>query len=416
MNDFYILLFETASFTCSVALLSQINGNNQIYIAEHIGKTEHTENILPLADSLLQKVGITKQDLSAVGFGRGPGGFTGLRVACSVAQGIATALNIPVISIDTMRAVAMQSADSAMPAIHVVLQDARMNEVYAAVYKTTGTDWLAIQEPILLASNDVLLWVEQQLPVWDTQTAGNWFVYGNALQEFPGLANELTNLGSIVSLDIEENSPNSDTNNHGLIKACAAIAADCFIQGELIPATQAIPLYVRDKVAFTSAERSQGLGGNPKALGITAMALHKIKPSDVPEIVSIERQVQEFPWTMANFVSGIASGYYGWVARSMGAMAGFALLMDAPDMAHLMVIGVHPHEQRQGTGSLLLQQCITHCKQSKIPALTLEVRASNQQAINFYKKHGFVQQGVRKDYYPAQHGRENGLIMTLDIS
>lgn len=405
MNDFYILLFETSAKLCNVALISHTNGTISLLKAEHAGRSDQTEHILPMAARLLQQAGISQQDLSAVAFGHGPGGFTGLRVACSVAQGIAAALSIPVIAVDNMQAIAMQSA-AGDKAIHVVLQDARMNEAYAAVYKDTGTDWLCLQEPILIANTDIRSWLELKVPLWDTQSLSTWLAHGTALTEFDGLADQIEALGGQLAVAGEQT----------LIDCMATIASTSWQAGHTLKPAQAAPLYVRDKVAFTSAERALGNGGNPRASAINAPVLHKLKLSDAPEVAAIERQVQEFPWTLQNFVSGIGTGYYGWVARSMGAMLGFALLMDSPDMLHLLVLGVHPNSQRQGVGSLLLRQCIMHCKQQKVPALTLEVRKSNQQAIDFYLQHGFQQQGVRTDYYPAAQGREDGLVMTLTIN
>lgn len=407
MNDFYVLLFETSNVLCSVSLISQLNGKQTVIHANHEERSQHTEYLLPMATDLLSQQGIETTDLSAVAFGQGPGGFTGLRVACSVAQGIATALSIPVVPVDNMLAIVMQNAEVTDPAVHLVLQDARMNEVYIAAYRSTGCDWLILQEPTLLARQDIAKWLDINIPIWDMQSSAVWMTHGNAVSEYDGLADEIITYGGVLA---------PITPSKSLIESLSQIAAANWLEGKTVAPSDAAPLYVRDKVAFTSVERSMGQGGNPKAKDILAPILHKIKLSDAPEIASVERQVQEFPWTLQNFVSGIATGYYGWVARSMGALTGFALLMDAPDMVHLLVLGVHPNNQRQGIGKLLLQQCISHCKQINVSALTLEVRKSNQQAINFYLKNGFEQQGVRTDYYPAKDGREDGLIMTKFVS
>lgn len=404
MNDYHILLFETSSPFCSVALLTQSAGTKKLLTNEHHGARDHTQFLLPMADDLLQQAGISRKQLSAVAFSPGPGGFTGLRVACSMAQGIATALDIPVIAVDTMCAIALRGTDTDAAGTHVVLQDARMQEIYAAAYKYTGTDFICIQEPILIAQADILYWLEQKVPIWDSQASGTWQVHGNAMTEFDGLATGLIELGAEIGSE-----------HHGLINCLAQLAEQQWLSEATITAAEAMPLYVRDKVAFTTAERYNGQGGNPKARPVSAPALHKIKPADVAEIASIERQVQEFPWTMRNFKSGLAAGYYGWVARSMGAMSGFALLMDAPDMVHLLVLAVHPQDQHRGIGQLLVNQCITHCRQIKAEVLSLEVRKSNTQAINFYQKMGFEQVGVRVNYYPTTNGREDGLIMSLNI-
>ncbi|CDM23511.1 Ribosomal-protein-S18p-alanine acetyltransferase [Castellaniella defragrans 65Phen] len=147
-----------------------------------------------------------------------------------------------------------------------------------------------------------------------------------------------------------------------------------------------------------------------------ALTLHDMTAADVDEVAAIESRVQSFPWTRKNFADGLAAGYRGWVVRRMGAMLGFALVMDAPDMAHLLVIGVRPDAQRQGVGERLLRRCIDHCRQAGLPALTLEVRPSNERAIAFYRRHGFAQVGLRRGYYPATQGREDAWIMTLALA
>src|SRR5690606_35438463 len=152
--------------------------------------------------------------------------------------------------------------------------------------------------------------------------------------------------------------------------------------------------------AFTIEERKSGLGGNPQAPALNAATLHAMRESDLDEVVAIERQVQAFPWQRNHFADGLRAGYSGWVLRKMGGMAGFAMVMDAPDMAHLLVIGVRPDAQRKGAGAQLLAQCEAHARAQGLEALTLEVRQSNTGAIRFYRHCGFQHVGTRKDYYP----------------
>src|SRR5690606_24858615 len=104
----HILALETSSSLCDVALLTQAYGRLNVRILEHDATGEHAERLLPMADDLLAQAGIMRSQLTAVAFGQGPGGFTGLRVACGVAQGMAFALNIPVIPVVSLLAVAVR--------------------------------------------------------------------------------------------------------------------------------------------------------------------------------------------------------------------------------------------------------------------------------------------------------------------
>src|SRR5690606_21099725 len=102
--------FETSSTLCGVALLSWQGGRVRLDTAAHEGRGAHAERILPLAWDLLAQAGLDRGDLTAIAFGQGPGGFTGLRVACGVAQGLAVALDVPVLPVDSLCAVALQGA------------------------------------------------------------------------------------------------------------------------------------------------------------------------------------------------------------------------------------------------------------------------------------------------------------------
>lgn len=408
MDDFHILAFETSSTLCGVALLSRTGGRTRLRTAMHEGRAAHAERILPMAQDLLAQAGLGRGELTAVAFGQGPGGFTGLRVACGVAQGLAVALDIPVLPVDSLCAVACQGAGEDPAGVHVVLQDARMNEVYAAVYRAAGSDWTTLQAPALLARADVAAWAGRESAGWGMQAGGGWTAHGDALAAFPGLAGELEALGGRIAAAPPQSA-------HAQAGTIARLAQRAWSAGRAVDAAQASPAYVRDKVAYTTVERAGGLGGNPQ-VDAAALTLHDMMPADVNEVAAIESRVQSFPWTRKNFADGLAAGYRGWVVRRMGAMLGFALVMDAPDIVHLLVIGVRPDAQRQGVGAHLLRRCIDHCRQTGLTALTLEVRPSNGQAIAFYCQHGFAQVGLRRGYYPALQGREDAWIMTLTLA
>ena len=134
-----LLALETSSSRCGVALLRAADGRLDVTVREHEGSQEHAERLLPMAGELLAEAGLAPGALHAVAFGQGPGGFTGLRVACGVAQGMALGLDIPVLPVVSHLAVAAQTGAAPGQAVLVAL-DARMNEVYLAVYRRAGTE------------------------------------------------------------------------------------------------------------------------------------------------------------------------------------------------------------------------------------------------------------------------------------
>src|SRR5690606_27599697 len=128
----------------------------------------------------------------------------------------------------------------------------------------------------------------------------------------------------------------------------------------LVRSELAAPLYVRDKGAFTTAEREQGHGGNPKAApaALPAAVLAPMTEADLDEVAALEAQVQAFPWTRGNFADALAAGYETRVLRVDGELAGFCVAMLAPDVAHLLVIAVARSRHRQGLGAMLLDWCV----------------------------------------------------------
>lgn len=404
----HILALETSSNVCGVALLTQADGRLRVRTLNHDATGEHAERLLPMADDLLAQAGITRNQLSAVAFGQGPGGFTGLRVACGVAQGVAFALDIPVLPVASLQAVAARDlgAGSALGPISVVVQDARMGEVYLAAYwpdADAATGWRELQEPILLDASDVGPWLRMSRPAWDAVHPSPMPIrlIGDAIAAYPMLQQlEADQTGLEVGPPLR---PDAET-----VARLALIA--WHTTGGIAPELAA-PLYVRDKVAYTTLEREQGKGGNPKSQHHVS-AIRPMLAVDLDHVASIEQSVQSFPWTRGNFEDGLNAGYGAWVLWLDGRIVGFCMVMFAPDVAHLLVIAVSPARQKQGVGASLLRHCEHEARARGLPAVVLEVRPSNENALDFYRRHGYTQLAIRKDYYPSGYGqREDACIM-----
>jgi tRNA threonylcarbamoyladenosine biosynthesis protein TsaB len=440
-----LLALETSSARCGVALLRDTGRGVEVLSLEHEGAQEHAERLLPMARDLLAEAGLTPQDLTAVAFGQGPGGFTGLRVACGVAQGIAMAQDIPVLPVVSHLAVAAQVPARPDQAVVVAL-DARMAEVYLAVYRRAqgaadDTAWEVLQAPILISAAEAVPWVEGHLEAWRVAT---------------GLALTPVLAGDAWAVYPQAMAPRADWTRYDAmrpdVREVARLARQGWMRGEAVPAEQATPLYVRDKVAYTTAERQLGQGGNPKALPVldrqappplapdaapVAAAPASSGPGGVPvaageaspfemapiaeayldEMERIEASVQAFPWTRRNFADAIEAGYDGCLLRNESGLLGFCILMHAPDVSHLLVIAVDKSVHRQGLGSRLMHWCEQRARQHGIDGLLLEVRPSNRSAVAFYEHHGFRQVGLRRGYYPADKGRrEDALVMQKTIS
>jgi ribosomal-protein-alanine N-acetyltransferase len=139
--------------------------------------------------------------------------------------------------------------------------------------------------------------------------------------------------------------------------------------------------------------------------------MQPISHGDIDEILAIENQVFPFPWTRGHFVDSIASGYSLWGCRVAGELVGYFVLMMAVDEAHLLNISVAEKRQGMGLGARLLGQAMAAARQAGASSLLLEVRPSNSKALALYRRFGFQRIGVRRGYYPAEHGVEDALVM-----
>ncbi len=196
---------------------------------ESSGVRTHSQAILPMVQELLIEAGVTLAQCDAIAFGAGPGSFTGVRTACGIAQGLAYGADLPVISLVTLDAMALACREQSGASDILAVLDARMGEVYWAQYR--GADVVA--GPALCAPADVAP-VASSGPM---TACGNGFsAYPDALAHLPGAAGAL-----------------ADIMPHARELAKLAVAA--FEAGLGVPAAQAQPLYLRNKIAYTSAER-----------------------------------------------------------------------------------------------------------------------------------------------------------------
>lgn len=139
-----------------------------------------------------------------------------------------------------------------------------------------------------------------------------------------------------------------------------------------------------------------------------------MRHADLPEVLAIEKQNYLFPWSEDVFIDCFRAGYGCWVCEEMDKILGYGLLSIAVGEAHILNISVDPAEQGHGIGRRLLQHLIDTA-QGRAETMFLEVRPSNEVAIALYQDIGFNEIGVRKDYYPAENGREDAIMLALQL-
>ncbi len=225
-----LLAIDTATEACSAAL--SIDG--KIRERYEVVANQHSKLILPMVDSLLAEAGLQPQDLNALAFGRGPGSFTGIRIATGVVQGIAFALDLPVVPVSNLAALAQDFFNIHPENIAYVAADARMAEIYWGVYQRNSQGFAE-----LLGKESVIPAGSIEFPELTGVGIGTgWLTYSDSL---------LARLGHRISRFEDDNLPRAS--------AIAKLGLESYKNGLAVSAEFALPVYLRDKVAKKESER-----------------------------------------------------------------------------------------------------------------------------------------------------------------
>jgi tRNA threonylcarbamoyladenosine biosynthesis protein TsaB len=220
-----ILAIETSSELASVAL----SRDGRIITREASGVQTHSQTVLPMVQQVLSEAGLALAQCDAIAFGAGPGSFTGVRTACGVAQGLAFGADLPVVPVVTLLAMAQACRDARGASDLLVLLDARMDEVYWAQYRYDD-GWKTVQEPTLSAPAGVA-------PIGKPIACGNGLsAYASAFDSAPFAIHARP-----------EVMPHA--------REIALLATIDLAAGRTVDARDAQPIYLRNKVALTTAER-----------------------------------------------------------------------------------------------------------------------------------------------------------------
>lgn len=222
-----LLALDTSTESMALAVLAPSGLHTRV----ESGGAQSSARLVPATLALLAEAGVAPSALDAVAFGQGPGAFTGLRTACAVAQGLAFGLDKPVLGIDSLMILA---EDLAAEGECWVAIDARMDEVYAAAYRRDAAGhWRATVAPRLYT-------LEALAAAW--RAAPPALIAGNAIEAFAGR--------------LPVGAAHCHPRPRDRAAALGRLALAAWEQGLALPADQALPLYLRDKVALTTAERA----------------------------------------------------------------------------------------------------------------------------------------------------------------
>jgi tRNA threonylcarbamoyladenosine biosynthesis protein TsaB len=221
-----LVALETSTECCSLA----VSRGAGLFERSFPGGGRNSELALPALRELLQQAGLEMPAIEGIAYGAGPGSFTGLRIACGIAQGLALACNLPVAGIGTLLALAEAcGGDKAIACL-----DARMGEVYHAAYCKRGGGWIEMHAPALYRPEAV-----------PQVEGGDWIGCGSGFRAY-GAALTCRYQGRIARVDAEA-MPSA--------AAVLRLALEVFSAGRGVDAAAAAPLYLRDKVALKTSER-----------------------------------------------------------------------------------------------------------------------------------------------------------------
>jgi tRNA threonylcarbamoyladenosine biosynthesis protein TsaB len=226
-----ILALDTSTAWLSVALY---DGQSALVARERAG-TAASERLLPLTAQVLAEAGTALAQLLGIAYGAGPGSFTGVRIACGVVQGLAFGADLPVFGVSSLGAVAQTAWRTRGWSRVLACLDARMREVYVASYARNDNGWARLGDVQVAKPDDVV-----------PADRSAWFGAGDGFDAYPELAARL------CMHDV-------DTSVIPDAQSVAEWAWPHLSSGEGMPAADAQPLYVRHRVALTTAERSAGL-------------------------------------------------------------------------------------------------------------------------------------------------------------
>lgn len=380
-----VLALESAAEVGSVALMQACG---TVTSASATSGKSHSSQLLPIAQSLLQNAGLSWSSLSGFAVGVGPGSFTGIRIACGIAQGLSLGTDRPCCPVSSFEACAY-AWWSTQPHQNrqqfLISFDARLGERFAALLEFDAAP-----------DTTIVRWVMPPSVV--AQSAMNAF--GMAERDQACL--------------IELHDPDPAAMGDASLPLAAWIvryAQDPLLRRpqDWVPAAALEPLYVRQKVAQTIAERA----------AFPDLLWAEMTAADIASVMVIEQQAYPFPWSSGNFLDSLAAGYQLHILKEHGVMVGYVVWMPVLQEAHLLNITLSPARQGHGLGAWMMRRILEQMRAKGMESVLLEVRPSNVRAIGLYRRLGFTQIGLRKGYYPNSvvtgQTREDALVMRLGL-
>ena len=361
-----LLALDTCFNGCSAALFDEERG----VVASRLAVMErgHAEALGPMVEAVFAEAGVAPSALSRIAVTFGPGTFTGLRIGLAYAKGMALALDIPLIGLDSLTAMAAPHFGGE-GSLLVVQQAGGTGQFYWAAYDLAASR--ALSAPSVGSLEDVAGFVGQ----------GNWIVVGSG-----ALA-----LRAQLPHSVNMNAAEPDASHFAAYAATLANSADVE------------PLYLRAPDAKPSV-----------AVDASTAHVRLVKPQDLEALSAIHMQSFPHGWSAKSIASSLSlPGAGALVVELAGMVYGFVQYQWVAGEAEINTICVSPNYRRQHFGNDLLQGLIDYLKTIRTQKVFLEVADDNAAARGLYVRHGFQRTGLRKGYYA---GGQDAITMTLELA
>lgn len=367
------------AFDCSSKTMAAAIGEDSAVLASDYAANNrnHAPYLMPMIDGLLSRTKLKPQEIDVIGVTVGPGSFTGLRIGIATAKGFGDMLDIPLVPIGSLDALALNY--QAYHGILVPILDARKSQVYAAVYDNRNGEMKKIFKETPVSPVEELTEILQDYD--------DILFFGDAVEGWRGKIEAC--YGARCTFGVE---------------GCNGIRGEALIAltakaEKTVSSEELMPTYLR------------GVDARAKFADYT---IDEMKATDIEELLLLEKTAFPTPWTENMFKNELTNAYgHYWVLRSdnrVTAYGGFWLVCDE---CHITNIAVHEDFRHMGQGKAILEYLIEMAKLHGAHDITLEVRPSNEAARNMYQDHGFLQKGLRKHYY--EDNGEDAMIMWLHL-
>ncbi len=401
MPEDFVIAFDTSNEVIAAAVgRRQADGSIDLLAQENLpAHRASNTRLLDTLSCLCERAGVSQEDIVLVAVGRGPGSFTGVRIALATAKGIASALDVPLVGLSTLEAIAWKAWSSDIRGRLLVVGDAMRKEVYPAYFQLDGAGVQRLTEDRVVKAAEFA----RDIPESGIHLAGDGLskysdLFACKAQELPSEFWTPTGEGLLLALQERITCPEAQQK-----------------------ASEVLPIYTRlsdaeegERARLASTEE-RDLASGVQHPGAAPVQISPLSASYAAQAAALEKEVMgSDAWSAQAFADELDQKLRTWwMAVSDGRLVGYggALIIDGD--AQVLKVATLPEMQREGIASRLMERVLEDARNLAARTVSLEVRASNTGAAAFYGSLGMSPVGRRPRYYSD---REDALIYQGSIS